>query len=204
MSAPFYKYALFGDEMSLILAVIIGIGFGFFLERAGFGSARKLVAQFYFTDMAVFKVMFSAIVTAMLGLFYISWAGLLDLSMVFVAPTYWLPQLVGGLVLGFGFIIGGYCPGTSLVAVSTGRLDALAFCGGVLGGIFAYGEVYPSIAGFVTSTSMGRVTLDSWLEVRLSLVVFAVVFVAVLGFWGATTVERKLARREDADAGALT
>ena len=195
MSAPFYKYGMFGDEMSLILAVLIGIGFGFFLERAGFGSARKLVAQFYFTDMAVFKVMFSAIVTALLGLYYLSWMGWVDLSMVFVAPTYWMPQLIGGLVLGFGFIIGGYCPGTSLVAVSTGRLDALAFCGGVFAGIFAYGEAYPWIADFVKSTDMGRVTLDSWLDVPMGAVVFAVVVVAVLGFWGATTVERKLDQR---------
>jgi hypothetical protein len=198
MSAPFYKYGLFGDEVSLILAAIIGIGFGFFLERAGFGSSRKLVAQFYFTDMAVFKVMFSAIVTAMLGLFYLSWAGLVDLSMVFVPPTYWLPQLIGGLVLGFGFIIGGYCPGTSLVGVSTGRLDALAFC---VGGIFVYGEAYPPIASFVKSTAMERVTLDEWLGVSMGVVVFAVVLVAVLGFWGATTVEQKLARR-DAEASA--
>jgi len=201
MIAPFYKYGLFGDETSLILAAIIGIGFGFFLERAGFGSSRKLVAQFYFTDMAVFKVMFSAIVTAMLGLFYLSWAGLVDLSMVFVPPTYWLPQVVGGLVLGFGFIIGGYCPGTSLVGVSTGRLDALAFCIGVFGGIFAYGEAYPSIASFVKSTAMERVTLDEWLGVNTGVVVFAVVLIAVLGFWGATTVEQKLAHR-DAEASA--
>ena len=73
MSAPFFKYGLFGDEVALIVAFVIGLGFGFFLERAGFGSARKLVAQFYLTDLAVFKVMFTAIVTAMLGLFYLSW-----------------------------------------------------------------------------------------------------------------------------------
>ena len=130
MIAPFYKYGLFGDEVSLILAAVIGVGFGFFLERAGFGSSRKLAAQFYFTDMAVFKVMFSAIVTAMLGLFYLSWAGLVDISMVYVSPTYLLPQLIGGLVLGLGFIVGGYCPGTSVVGMSTGRLDAFAFGGG--------------------------------------------------------------------------
>jgi hypothetical protein len=196
MMAPFYKYGLFGDEMSLILAALIGIGFGFFLERAGFGSSKKLAAQFYFTDMAVFKVMFSAIVTAMLGLFYLSWAGLLDISMVYVSPTYLLPQFVGGLVLGIGFIVGGYCPGTSVVGMSTARLDAFAFGGGVFGGIFVYGELYPWLAGFVKSTSMGRVTLESWLGVSVGLVVFAVVVMAVLGFWGASAVERMLARRE--------
>ncbi len=102
MSAPFFKYGLFGDEASLLVAFAIGIGFGFFLERAGFGSARKLVAQFYLTDLAVFKVMFTAIVTAMLGVTYLAWMGVLDLSLVYLVPTYWAAQVVGGLLLGVG------------------------------------------------------------------------------------------------------
>jgi hypothetical protein len=195
MSAPFYKYGLFGDEMSLVLAFAIGIGFGFFLERAGFGSARKLTAQFYGTDMAVFKVMFSAIVTAMLGLFYLSWAGAVDASLVFVNPTYIPSQLVGGLILGIGFIIGGYCPGTGLVAIATGRLDALAFMAGIIGGIFAFGELYPAIEGFVNAQAMGGVTIPQILGLRTGQVVFAVVLMAVLGFWGASAVERRMAAR---------
>ena len=111
--APFYKYGFFGDEMSLILAFVLGTGFGFFLERAGFGSARKLAAQFYLYDMSVFKVMFTAIVTAMLGVTYLGWLGWLDLSLVYLVPTHLVPQIVGGLVLGVGFVVGGYCPGTS-------------------------------------------------------------------------------------------
>ena len=182
--------------MSLILAFVIGIGFGFFLERAGFGSARKLTAQFYFRDLAVFKVMFSAIVTAMLGVFYLSWIGMVDLSLVFVNPTYLLSQIVGGLVLGVGFVVGGYCPGTSLVAISTGRLDGLVFVAGVVGGIFAFGELYPSIEPFVNATSMGTVTIPEALGVGTGLIVFAVVVMAVLGFWGAGAVERRLARLE--------
>ena len=91
MMAPFFKYGMFGDETSLVLAFLIGIGFGFFLERAGFGSARKLVSQFYLNDLAVFKVMFTAIVTAMLGVTYLAWIGWLDLSLVYLVPTYLLP-----------------------------------------------------------------------------------------------------------------
>jgi len=127
MSAPFYKLGAFGDEASLIVAFLIGIGFGFFLERAGFGSARKLVSQFYLDDLAVFKVMFTAIATAMLGATYLAWAGFLDLSLVYLVPTYWVAQVVGGLVLGVGFVVGGYCPGTSLVSTATGKLDGLVF-----------------------------------------------------------------------------
>ena len=102
MTAPFYQYGMFGDETSLVLAFLIGIGFGFFLERAGFGSARKLVSQFYLNDLAVFKVMFTAIVTAMLGVTYLAWIGWLDLSLVYLVPTFLLPQVVGGLILGVG------------------------------------------------------------------------------------------------------
>ena len=123
MSAPFFKFGLFGDEASLIVAFLIGTSFGFFLERAGFGSARKLVAQFYLTDLAVFKVMFTAIVTAMLGVTYLAWMGVLDLSLVYLVPTYWAAQVVGGLLLGVGFVVGGYCPGTSVAAVATGKID---------------------------------------------------------------------------------
>ena len=108
MNAPLFEYGLFGGEVSLLVAFVIGLGFGFFLERAGFGGARKLAAQFYLTDLTVFKVMFTAIVTAMLGVFYLGWAGLLDLSLVYISPTYLWPQAIGGLVLGFGFVIGGY------------------------------------------------------------------------------------------------
>lgn len=198
MSAPLYKYGYFGDELYLIAAFAIGIAFGFFLERAGFGSAKKLTAQFYFTDMAVFKVMFSAIVTAMLGVFYLSWLGFVDIALVFVNPTYLAPQILGGLLLGVGFIVGGYCPGTSLVALSTGRIDALAFLSGIVAGIFAFGEAYPAIEGFANSTALGAVTLHGALDVDMGVVVFAVVLMAVCGFWGASVVERRMARKAGA------
>src|SRR3970282_1779313 len=91
MNAPFFDFGLFGEGTSFIVAFFVGIGFGFFLERAGFGSARKLAAQFYFTDLTVFKVMFTAVVTALLGLFWLSWIGFLDLSRAKLLPSYPLP-----------------------------------------------------------------------------------------------------------------
>jgi hypothetical protein len=195
MSAPLFKFGLFGDETSLVVAFVIGIAFGFFLERAGFGSARKLSAQFYLTDMAVFKVMFTAIVTAMVGLFYLSWAGFVDLSLVYLTPTFLWPQIIGGLLLGFGFVIGGYCPGTSVVAVSTGRIDALIYGGGIFAGIFVFGEAYPAIEGFVNSSDMGQLTIPQLFHLPYGLVLFAVVLMALGGFVGATAVEKILARK---------
>ena len=193
MNAPFFKFGAFGDETSLVWAFVIGIGFGFFLERAGFGSARKLVSQFYLNDLAVFKVMFTAIVTAMLGLFYLSWMRVLDLSLVYLTPTFIWPQIVGGLLLGVGFVIGGYCPGTSVVGAVTGRLDALVFVGGVAAGVLAFGEAFPLVQGFQNSGPLGTLTLPQAFHLPYGLVVLLVVLMALGGFAGGEWVEKRFA-----------
>jgi len=193
--APFYKYGFFGDEMSLVLAFVLGTGFGFFLERAGFGSARKLAAQFYLYDMSVFKVMFTAIVTAMLGVTYLGWLGWLDLSLVYLVPTHLVPQIVGGLVLGVGFVVGGYCPGTSVASLATGRIDGFVYAFGIGAGTLVYAEVFPWIKGFVNSNEMGQVTLPEVFDLPWGLVVFAVVLIAVAGFSAATFIERRIGDR---------
>jgi hypothetical protein len=196
MPAPFYKYGAFGDETSLVIAFVIGIGFGFFLERAGFGSARKLVSQFYLNDLAVFKVMFTAIVTAMLGVTYLSWMGVLDLSLVYLTPTYLWPQIVGGLILGVGFVVGGYCPGTSVASMATGRLDGLAFALGLPAGTLLFAEVFPALRGFYDSGAFGVRTLPDTLSLPYGVVVFGVVLMALGGFYGASLLERHVARRQ--------
>lgn len=195
MNAPFFKFGMFGDEASLIVACVIGLGFGFFLEQAGFGSARKLTDQFYFKDMAVFRVMFTAIVTAMLGLFYLAAIGWVDLSLVYIQPTYLWPQIVGGLLLGVGFVVGGYCPGTSVVAMATGKVDALVNVVGIFAGIFFIGELWPSIAGFTEASNLGRLTLPEVFHLPMGMVVLLVVLMAVGGFWGAGALERRFADR---------
>jgi len=197
MNAPFFKFGLFGENVSLIVAFLIGIGFGFFLERAGFGSARKLTAQFYFTDLAVFKVMFSAIITAMIGLFYLGWMGVLDLSLMYLTPTFMLPQVVGGLLLGVGFVVGGYCPGTACVGLATGKIDALVNLLGIFAGILVFGELFPFVEAFYTATPMGQVTLPQIMNIPYGVVVFAVILMAVGGFAGATRVEKAMAKRKE-------
>ncbi len=191
MSAPFFKFGLFGEEASLLVALVIGIGFGFFLERAGFGSARKLVAQFYLTDLSVFKVMFTAIVTAMLGVTFMGWTGLLDLSQVYLVPTYWAPQIVGGLLLGAGFVIGGYCPGTSVAAVATGRIDGMTYVLGIVAGTLTFAGLFPLVKGLYLLGSAGPQTLPELLSLPYGLVVFGVVVMAVMGFSGASLIEAR-------------
>lgn len=193
MSAPFLKFGMFGDETSLVLAFVIGIAFGFFLERAGFGSAKKLVSQFYLNDLAVFKVMFTAIVTAMLGVTYLAWMGFLDLSLVYLVPTYLVPQIVGGLVLGVGFVVGGYCPGTSVAATATGKVDAMLFVAGVFAGMFVFAEAYPLVKSFYLWGAGTPQTIPGTFGLPFGLVVFAIVLMAVGGFWGAAWVEKRFA-----------
>jgi len=191
MMAPFLKYGAFGDEASLVVAFLIGIGFGFFLERAGFGSARKLVSQFYLNDLAVFKVMFTAIVTAMLGVTYLAWAGWLDLSLVYLVPTHLGPQVAGGLILGAGFVVGGYCPGTSIAATATGRLDGLLYVAGVFAGTMVFAEGYPLLKDFYLSGAGVGQTLPQTFGLPYGVVVFAVVLMAVGGFYGASLLEKR-------------
>jgi hypothetical protein len=196
MNAPFFKYGLFGDDMSLVMAFLIGIGFGFFLERGGFNSAKKLAAQFYFTDLTVFKVMFTAIITAMIGVYYLSVIGFVDLSLVYLTPTFILPQVVGGLILGFGFVIGGYCPGTSCVAAATGRIDGMVYLLGIIAGIVFFGEVFPLVSNFYVSTPLGQITLPQLTNLPYGLFVFLVVLMALGGFAGAEWVEKKMASKK--------
>lgn len=192
--APFYEFGRFGDSASLVVAVLLGIAFGWFLERGGMGNARKLAGQFYFTDLSVLKLMFSAILTAMLGLFWLSWAGLLDLSRVYVPETFIVPQLVGGAVFGVGFATGGLCPGTSCVAAATGRRDGIALVLGMLAGVFVFGEAFPFIETFAESTARGAWTLPDAFGVSHGTVVGMIVAAALGAFAGAEWLERRAER----------
>jgi uncharacterized protein len=192
---PLYEFGAFGDTGSLVAAVLIGIAFGWCLERAGMGSARKLAAQFYFTDLTVFKVMFSAVVTAMLGAFWLGRLGVLDLSRVYVPETFLVPQLVGGLVFGAGFVIGGLCPGTSCVAAATGRIDGIVLVLGMFLGVLGTGLCFAPLRHFYESTPRGTLTLPALLHLPYGVVVLAVVALALAGFRGAEWIERRHAVR---------
>jgi len=153
---PLYKLGLFDFTYSLQLAALIGFFFGFVLERAGFGNPRKLTAIFYLRDFAVLKVMFTAIAVCILGLLYFSVLGWIDLGRVHILPTYIWPQIVGGLLLGAGFLIGGYCPTTSVVATASGKLDGVIFILGMVFGSLIFALVFPLIEGFILPVTWGQ------------------------------------------------
>ena len=196
VSFPLYPLGAIGETAMPALAVVLGIAFGCCLEQAGLGNGRKLAAQFYLTDLTVFKVMFTAIITAMLGLFWLSRAGVVDLALIQLTPTWLVPQVVGGLLFGAGFVVGGYCPGTSCVAAVSGRLDGLVLFGGLLGGILLYGEVAARIQAFADSTALGRITVADLLHLPPGMLVGGVTLLAVAGFALAERIERRFGDRQ--------
>ena len=175
----------------MIAAFAIGIAFGFALERAGLGDATKLAGQFYFTDFTVLKVMFSAIVTAMLDAFWLSRFGVIDLANVYVPETFLAPQLSGGAIFGVGFLLAGLCPGTSCVAAASGRGDGAMVMLGLFAGVFVAGFGFRTIATFYESTARGAWTLPQWLGLPYGAVVAMVVAMALILFGVAERVERR-------------
>ena len=131
---------IFSNEFNLVIAFLVGIGFGFILEQAGFSSTRKMVGLFYGYDFTVLKVFFTAGVTALIGVLLLSHFGLLDLDLIYINHTFLWSALVGGIIMGAGFIIGGFCPGTSVCAAAVGKIDAMVFILGCLIGIFIFLE----------------------------------------------------------------
>jgi rhodanese-related sulfurtransferase/uncharacterized membrane protein YedE/YeeE len=204
MIFPFEVLNVAQREVGLVVAVLIGFGFGFVLERAGFGRATKLAAQFYMTDMTVFKVMFSAIVTAMLGLVIVSGMGFADIGEIsrqIASWTYFWPMLTGGLLLGVGFIISGYCPGTSVVSASSGNIDGAVTVAGVAIGSLLYSFLLeiPSFAQFHNGSELGPVFLYELLGIPPSVLALGIALMAIGAFIGAEKVEALMARRGNTD-----
>jgi uncharacterized membrane protein YedE/YeeE len=197
--APFAKSGVISAATNLWLAIPIGIIFGYALFHAGFTDSRRIAWAFYFKDVGVPVVMFSAITTGMLGLWGLSLMGLIDISLVYLLPTYLVPMIVGGLLFGVGMVIGGYCPGTAIAAIATGKIDAVVFIAGFLIGSLVFGDLFPVWGDFYNSDYMGAFRLDQWLGIGLGSMVLIVVLIAVVGtlsmiyvqhiFWPSTDAE---------------
>ena len=177
----------------LLLTLVGGLAFGVVLERAGFGSGCKLTAVFYGYDMSVVKVMFTAIVTAMAGLWLLASIGLIDMQAIYIVPTNYAAQLVGGLVFGAGFVIGGYCPGTAVVACASGRIDAWMFVLGLLAGIAFYARFMSGVEQWIRANAIDDVTLPSLTGVATGWWVLLFIVLLVLAAWGMAVAERAFA-----------
>lgn len=182
--------------VAFAVAGLIGVAFGFWLERAGFGSSRKLTSIFYLREFTVFQVMFTAVVTALVGMRILVVLGLLDPANVYQMDTFFTPQVVGGLIFGVGFVMGGWCPGTALVGLASGKGDALVFLGGAGLGSLAYAALFPALEDFAASGACGLCTLPEALGISPGVTVLLVVVMALAAFAGL----RALAARRAAGA----
>ncbi len=182
------------EWLDLLIAVLIGIGFGFALEQAGFSSSRKLAGMFYGYDTTVIKVFFTAAIVALVGSQFLSFFGLLNLNQVFVNEFYVTASIVGGVIMGAGFIMGGFCPGTGLSALSIGKIDAMVFLAGGMTGAFLFAETYPYIQNLANGSYKGPVKIDEALGVSPGLFTFLLIAAAAAMFWIAELAEKKFAR----------
>jgi len=190
-------------------ALVIGFFFGLALERAGFGSSRRISGIFYFTDMAVLKVMFTALVVAMLGLAFVAASGMIDLShQVYYLKTYYGAYIVAGLIFGIGFVMGGWCPGTAAVGLASGKIDALLFLVGAIIGSVLFNELFPILKplytwGMSPQKAFGKPGLafvHETLGISRDLFLLLFTIAAILCFWGTEYIE-KIRRRGQGQGG---
>jgi uncharacterized protein len=186
--------------------LLCGALFGYVLENAGFGSPCKLTAQFRLTDWSVFKVMFTAIVVAAVGLTALTASGVLAADDLYVPPAFLGAAAIGGALVGAGFAVGGYCPGTSVVGSVSGRIDALVFLLGLLLGTGVFAGSFGALEAWTTSGELSSGdTLPAVLHVPAWAVDLAMIAAAVLVFWLAGRFERRGAgpvTAQEAVAGA--
>ena len=175
----------------LLLALGVGAAFGAALEQAGLAEPRKLAGQFYLRDFTVLKVMFTAVVVAMLGVFWLDRSGWIDRSTLFTPETFLAPQALGGVIFGVGFVLSGLCPGTACVAAASGKGAGFATVAGVFAGVLLTGLALPLFAGFHRSTAHGVWTLPRALGAPEGWVVCAVALGAVALFAGVERFERR-------------
>jgi uncharacterized membrane protein YedE/YeeE len=169
-------------NLQLVLGLLIGIIFGFLLQKGGVTDYNVIIGQLLLTDFTVVKIMLAASITGMLGVHLLRSLGLAQLH---PKPGSFGASVIGGLLFGIGFGILGYCPGTVAGAVGQGALDALF--GGVIGmvigaGIFA--ALYPKLQQTILSKGdFGELTLPTLFKVNAWTLVIPVATALIALLW---------------------
>ena len=183
---------IISTEWNYVIALLIGLAFGYILEASGFSSSRKLVGVFYGYDFVVIRVFMTAVSVAMITLLYLDYLGFLDFSLLYVVPTYINAQVVGSIIMGLGFLMGGFCPGTSLTAVAIGKIDGIVFTGGIWLGILAFSEAYPLIEEFNNSGYMGNITIMEYFGINAYTFAFGFAIFAIIVFTVASMIRKNV------------
>ena len=196
MIGPIISSGIVSPMWDNIFAVLLGMGFGFALEASGFSSSRKIIGTFFGYDFVVVKVFFTAAIVASMGLLYLSYFGLVDYSQLYIQPTFLAGAIVGGVIMGVGFAMGGFCPGTSLCAAAVGKLDGIVFLGGMFIGVFLFSESFPLWEKMYNSGSQGSKMINDAFGISPELFTFFLVLAAVGMFFGAAWVQKKVKKVE--------
>jgi len=183
---------LISNNLNFIVALVIGVLFGAILEQAGFSTSKKLVGLFYGYDFTVLRVFFTAGIVAMIGIMGLAHYGLIDMNLVYINPTFLWSAIIGGLIMGLGFVVGGFCPGTSVCAAAIGKIDAIIFIGGAFLGVLIFAEGYPIFEPLYKSSNLGSPTFFNMLGMSQNIFAFIMVAFALGGFWIASIVENKV------------
>ncbi len=194
--APLVPYEIITPNTNLLFAFIIGIGFGAVLEGSGFSSSRKLAGVFYGYDTVVLKVFFTGAITAMLGLLFMSLFGWINLNLVYINPTYLTSAILGGIIMGLGFIMGGFCPGTSFCAASIGKIDAMVFIVGLFLGVVLFTEGYPLWKSVYMANFLGYPKLSTALGLSDGVLALLVILAAIGMFFVGEWAEKKFPQEE--------
>ncbi|MCD4678908.1 MAG: YeeE/YedE family protein [Bacteroidales bacterium] len=193
---PLIVNEIISQNTNYLLAFVIGIGFGFVLEASGFSSSRKLAGMFYGYDTVVLKVFFTAAITASLGLLFFSLFGWIDLSLIYINPTYLWSAITGGVIMGAGFIMGGFCPGTSFCGAAIGKIDAMIFIAGLFIGVLIFTEGYPLFEKMYMAEFLGAPKVSDSLGLKDGVFAFLLVLAALGMFWAGEWAEKKFPREE--------
>ncbi len=193
---PLIVYEQITANTNLFFAFLIGIAFGFILEASGFSSSRKLAGQFYGYDTTVLKVFFTAAITAGIGLLLFGLFGWIDLDLIYINPYYKWSTIIGGIIMGAGFILGGFCPGTSFTGLAIGKIDAMVFVGGLFIGVFIFTEGYPLFESLYYAAYKGTPRVSEAMGVSDGLFLLGLVIVAFGMFYVAELAEKKFPLKE--------
>jgi uncharacterized membrane protein YedE/YeeE/rhodanese-related sulfurtransferase len=180
------------NNLNFIIALIIGMSFGAILEQAGFSSSRKLVGLFYGYDFTVLRVFFTAGIVAMIGVMAFAHYGLIDINLIYINPTFVWSAIVGGVIMGLGFIVGGFCPGTSVCAAAIGKIDALIFIAGTFLGFIIFAEAYSVFKPLYMASYLGIPRFFETIGTSQGIFAFSMVVFALSAFWLTSIIENKV------------
>ena len=189
---PLIPQGLIAGGWDFVIALLLGMVFGFILEASGFSSSRNIVGVFYGYNFVVLRVFFTAVLVCMVGLSYFDYMGWMNMDMIYVLPTFPKPMIIGAVIMGVGFVTAGFCPGTSYTAMAIGKIDAFVFTGGLFLGIFIFSEAFPLIESFYYEGDMGRLTIGEFFGISNQAFTFIFIVMALIAFYVTWLIEKRV------------